>query len=990
MKKILCLICVLFSLTAAVFAASGEMTVTVPKGASVSLKKGFSSGSKVTEAKKETIDGATVYTYTDRTAGIYYVTVSGSGFYTQAQPLWYSPEAAVTGRNYEIDPGKRADGTFQQTSTVLLYTQETMDNLLPSDPALWPDYAHVFTAPWFTQVHAKNQQTTQDEMMACLRALDGAEDNMYLFVIGKSPVYSYEIPVVLFSQTDLSGAKTLAEAAALVTVNGKPTVQYQAEIHANEPAGGEACLAMIGALDGEYGKTVLSEINMICIPRINTDGANKFQRHNVNDNIDMNRDHFYLQSEEVTLLHSVYNLFRPEVVFDGHEFTPNDREKESGPLDDVQLGISRNLNTLPELGDTEEAMVNATMAKLESQGLRPGIYGTYYSTVTNATARGFYGISGSLSFLVETRGIGSGMGWYPRRIVAQYITMETYIDYVVDHAQEIRQMVASAREKLVQQGKIYDESRKIVLTHGVNKSTQSGITFTRPVANLITGQWTSPNATATYYRHNKASRSRSLPTAYVIPKGEGWADTALKKMTANGLTYYELAPGESVWVQQYQGTAEKATLNKEAAVTFPKGAYVFPMDQVGAMVLALYMEPDVTDSKEYKVSLVQAGLVKGGGNLPIYRCIRDLTAASRIPAAPKGDYIAGEEPFIPAARWSDGTNTVDCATLEEAVKRITSDGLSVITLLEDVSAGTSAVIDSPYTFTLDLNGHTAVTDTRNAIWIRAAGSKNAVTVIKNGTITAGILGVRLDDGSLQLQNVTVRGGSAPAVGYYATDSKYNAQNLIDNCTLIANDRATFSFHHASSSQKDMAFVIRDSRLISYTAAGCEIIGARTTGGTVTLEGAVELYSARPGSVTDATTVLLGTPLTESAETGSVEVAALSAVYHKLYLRTTAVAEVPAAPEVPVTPEFPAAPEVPVTPEITFDPEVFEPEVPEAPEPSTQPESPEAPEASVTPEVPTEPEPSEDPASNAGLILGLVGGILVIAAVVLMTVRKKKK
>ena len=86
MKKLFCLFTILLSLTATVFAASGELSVTVPKGASVNLKKGFSTGTKVAEAQKQTTGDRTVYTFTDCTAGIYYVTVSGSGLASLVQP----------------------------------------------------------------------------------------------------------------------------------------------------------------------------------------------------------------------------------------------------------------------------------------------------------------------------------------------------------------------------------------------------------------------------------------------------------------------------------------------------------------------------------------------------------------------------------------------------------------------------------------------------------------------------------------------------------------------------------------------------------------------------------------------------------------------------------------------------------------------------------------------------------------------------------------
>ena len=289
MKKLLFALLLLTAVIGSALAAGpGEIEIRVPTGVSVSLQKGFSGGERLTAASVTHENGVTTCTYEGQSSGIYFCSTSGSGYYSLGQPLWFGPEDAATGRVYEADPGKKASGSFQQNSRIQLYSQNTLDAHFASDPSLWPEYAHVFTSPWFTLEHGAHQQTTQNEMMTYLREKDGADDHMYLFVVGKSPVYSYEIPVVVFTETDLSSAKTLEEAAALVKTNGKATIQYEAEIHANEPAAGEGCLAMIGALDGAYGDKVLNTVNIYCIPRINPDGANKFQRFNVQDNIDMN------------------------------------------------------------------------------------------------------------------------------------------------------------------------------------------------------------------------------------------------------------------------------------------------------------------------------------------------------------------------------------------------------------------------------------------------------------------------------------------------------------------------------------------------------------------------------------------------------------------------------------------------------------------------------------------------------------------------------
>ena len=99
-----------------------------------------------------------------------------------------------------------------------------------------------------------------------------------------------------------------------------------------------------------------------------------------------------------------------------------------------------------------------------------------------------------------------------------------------------------------------------------------------------------------------------------------------------GAEYYELEPGSTAELKQYYYVGEytynekkagfTADLRDAAKVTFEKGAYVIPMDQVSGNVIAMIMEPDVNDSNGYDGTLVQYGVVsydKTTKNFPIYR-----------------------------------------------------------------------------------------------------------------------------------------------------------------------------------------------------------------------------------------------------------------------------------------------------------------------------------------------------------------------------------
>jgi len=629
--------------------------LTAPEDVTVTLRSGFSSGAEVAPDFTSTEDGITTYTYNALAAGNYNYVASGTGYYTIQKNIYYSEAEAAEGMTVNADPGKRADDGFQQTGTIALHTDEVMDTILASSPDMWPEYAHVFeSAAVFTDPdRAGHYQTTQDELMAALAELDDKDDNVYSYVAGYTPVYGFEIPVLVFTTTDLSGAKTLEEAAALVNANGKSTIHYQAMIHPNEPAGGAGALAMIQALDGDYGAEVLDTVNIYVIPRINGDGAYVYQRANVAEGIDMNRDHLFVQSDEIEVVHKVYNLFMPEVTIDGHEFSSS-TTSTSSTLDDVQVGAAGSLNSDAEINEIAQEMVHASFDAAFALGLRPYNYGSYASTVNNAIGRAYYGLYGSLSFLIETRGIGSGLGWYERRTISQYVVAESLINYVVANEEAIRTKIAAAREDIAAKGQTYDTDDLVVLKHGVSKAAGTGYVISRPTWNLTDGSVNNANATGTIYRYDVISASRPRPTAYVIPKGQAWAEEVTAMMDKNGVSYYELDANSAVLLQQYMGDENGASLTEEKAVTFETGAYVFPMNQVGGNVLAMTMEPDVVDSEGYNGTLLQSGVVDPDANnmLPIYRYTYDLDSQGKIqimelPEAPTGLTVA--QPEVEAA-----------------------------------------------------------------------------------------------------------------------------------------------------------------------------------------------------------------------------------------------------------------------------------------------------------------------------------------------------
>jgi len=96
------------------------------------------------------------------------------------------------------------------------------------------------------------------------------------------------------------------------------------------------------------------------------------------------------------------------------------------------------------------------------------------------------------------------------------------------------------------------------------------------------------------------------------------------------------------------------------------------------------------------------------------------------------------------------------------------------------------------------------------------------------------------------------------------------------------------------------------------------------------------------------------------------------------------------PETPAQPEVPEVPSAPETPEAPAQPET--PEAPAQPETAEPPETPETPAEPEPPETPAEPEapaaPADKKAAPIGLIAGIGAAVVILAAVILLT-RKRK-
>ena len=84
------------------------------------------------------------------------------------------------------------------------------------------------------------------------------------------------------------GVHTIDELGAL----GRPVIWLIGQQHGNEPAGGEAMLALASALAQGELAPLLAKVSVVIVPRANVDGA-AADRRVLASGADPNRDHLF-------------------------------------------------------------------------------------------------------------------------------------------------------------------------------------------------------------------------------------------------------------------------------------------------------------------------------------------------------------------------------------------------------------------------------------------------------------------------------------------------------------------------------------------------------------------------------------------------------------------------------------------------------------------------------------------------------------------------
>jgi hypothetical protein len=291
------------------------------------------------------------------------------------------------------------------------------------------------------------------------------------------------------------------------------------------------------------------------------------------------------------------------------------------------------------LTDIERELYRPALEKaIEARGLAPHDYVTTGVDPADKRvslggtgadiARNTFGLRGSVSYLIETRGVGIGLQSYQRRVATHYLLAKAVLEVTAADPQGLLKRLAAARAAAA------SDRSDLIVSH---KEGEREVELP-----LVDPQSGAPKPTKV-----RLVDSRDIHPVDVRPRPIGYlvlrqGDAVAERLALNEVRSCTVPNALSLPVEAYSVTRVAAKTNRESinpeqtmraeirrrTVDVPPGSLFVPMNQPAAGIVAAALEPDSS------ASYLGAGVISmsaGESEAPVYRLMPGAAAPCASP-----------------------------------------------------------------------------------------------------------------------------------------------------------------------------------------------------------------------------------------------------------------------------------------------------------------------------------------------------------------------
>jgi len=482
-------------------------------------------------------------------------------------------------------------------------------------------------AAWLTHAEKTDYRETPRyaETIEYSKRLDQASPLIKFQSFGKSGE-GRELPLLIATERDTFTPEAARHA-------GKAVILIQACIHAGEPDGKDAGLALLR--DIAITKTqpgLLKNLVVLFIPIYNADGHERVSPHNrINQNgpvemgwrttstyQNLNRDYMKADTPETRAWLALWNQWKPDLFIDCHVTDGADYQYNITYQHEHHAGIA------PSILAWEEKVIDKRVAPAtEAAG---NVISWYLEFIDNRDLhKGIRDFNGSPRFstgytplrnrpgiLIETHMLKP----YRPRVIGTYDFLRFALSEVSRDPQNLLSAVREADEKTLTDGGTYDPSRSYPLDFELSeKSTpyklravesQTEKSDISGAQRVIFG--TKPvELSVPLYNDFRVKKSVAPPLYYIVPAQ--WANV-IELLKAHGLRFQTTKELTTIDIESYRfvdvkwagGPFEgrlmpsfKVDVVRERRA-FPAGSVIIPLAQEAAKVAINLLEPEAPDS----------------------------------------------------------------------------------------------------------------------------------------------------------------------------------------------------------------------------------------------------------------------------------------------------------------------------------------------------------------------------------------------------------